>query len=348
MPGSEQSHLQLLEPEFDRREALLLPVTGAAWHAAQQPGHNGVVKWQVTAIGPSGRRVRAPGGDAAPIDYPDFAQCRSLLGVAFNFGESWSGRMLIFDPQLKSGVETELRFAQNLLQQVGPAIYNLYLVRRLRSRAGAIERARAARELHDGAIQTLIAAEMQVDVVRRKAQTAAYPIGDELEHIQQILRQEVLGLRELMQQMKPVDVTPRDVLDFLAETVDRFRRDTGIEAQFVSEQEEVPLSSRVCRELVRITQEALVNIRKHSGATSVMVRLASEGGRWKLLIEDDGRGFVFTGRLTGAELQAKHQGPTVIRERVRSIGGELIVDSAPGRGARIEVAVPQQVRATYA
>jgi signal transduction histidine kinase len=256
--------------------------------------------------------------------------------------------MLILDPQLKSGVETELRFAQNLLQQVGPAIYNLYLVRKLRSRAGAIERARAARELHDGAIQTLISAEMQVDVVRRKAEAAAYPISEELGRIQHILREEVLGLRELMQQMKPVDVTPNDVLDVLAETVDRFRRDTGIEAQFTSALEEVPLSSRVCRELVRITQEALVNIRKHSGAASVMVRLTSEAGRWKLMIEDDGRGFVFIGRLSGAELQAKHQGPTVIRERVLSIGGELIIESAPGRGARLEIAVPQQSRASYA
>jgi signal transduction histidine kinase len=353
-PQSHQPHLHLIEPEFEEREALLTPVPGSAWHAVRQPDDQGQPQWEITALEHGGKRVRTSANlfrrpiPGESFSYPSFYDSGSVLGVSFSFGESWSGRLIVVDPQLHSGVENELRFAQNLLQQVGPAIYNLYLVRRLRSRAGAIERARTARELHDGAIQSLIAAEMQVDVLRRRATAAADPVGKELEHIQHLLRQEVLGLRELMQQMKPVDVTPHDVLDVLADTVDRFRRDTGIDAQFVSEMEEVPLPSRVCRELVRITQEALVNIRKHSGASNVIVRFQPEGGRWKLVIEDDGRGFVFAGRFNGAQLQAKHQGPTVIRERVRSIGGELIIESAPGQGSRLEIAVPQQPHAMYA
>ena len=58
---------------------------------------------------------------------------------------------------------------QELVRQVGPAVYNVYLLRRLRMRAGALERARFARELHDGAVQSLIAVEMQVDVLKRQA-----------------------------------------------------------------------------------------------------------------------------------------------------------------------------------
>ncbi len=65
--------------------------------------------------------------------------------------------------------ERELRFAQNALRQVAPALYSIYLFRRLRSRAGAMERARVARELHDTAIQSLISIEMQVDVLRRRS-----------------------------------------------------------------------------------------------------------------------------------------------------------------------------------
>ena len=65
--------------------------------------------------------------------------------------------------------EEELRFFQELVRQVGPAVYNVYLLRRLRLRAGALERARFARELHDGAVQSLIAVEMQVDVLRRQS-----------------------------------------------------------------------------------------------------------------------------------------------------------------------------------
>jgi len=71
--------------------------------------------------------------------------------VTLAFGTEWSGRVFVFDPQMMGDPEEELRFLQDFSQQVAPAIYNVYLVRRLRERAGAMERARFARELHDGA-----------------------------------------------------------------------------------------------------------------------------------------------------------------------------------------------------
>ena len=89
--------------------------------------------------------------------------------------------------------------------------------------------------------------------------------------------------------------------------------------------------------MLRIVAEALTNVRKHSRARKVFVHFASRNGQWNLLIEDDGEGFDFSGRLSHAELEATHRGPKVIRERVRSIGGELSVLSTPGRGARLEI-----------
>ena len=189
---------------------------------------------------------------------------------------------------------------------------------------------------------------MQVDVLRRRASSGVPVKGGDLERVQQILRQEILSLRELMQQMRPLNVGPLDLLDFLSETVERFRRDTGIAARFVPEMEEIALPPRVCREIARIAQEALFNIRRHSGASHVLMRFRADNGWWKLLIEDDGRGFSFSGRLTGDQMEATHQGPLVIRERVRQIGGQLTIESIPGQGSRLEIALPQQVRATYA
>ena len=83
----------------------------------------------------------------------------------------------------------------------------------------------------------------------------------------------------------------------------------------------------VCRELTRIVQEGLVNVRKHSHARSARVRLSARNGHWTLLIEDDGRGFPFAGRLTQTELDAQGKGPLVIKERVRVIAGELAIES---------------------
>jgi two-component system nitrate/nitrite sensor histidine kinase NarX len=255
--------------------------------------------------------------------------------------------VFIFDPMMMGDPEEELRFLQEFAQQVAPAIYNVYLMRRLRERAGALERARFARELHDGAIQSLIAVEMQLDVLRRQSGTQAPVVNAELGRIQKLLREEVLKLRELMQAMKSFEVNADRLLGFISDTVERFRRETGIAAEFVSELERVDLAQRVCRELARIVQESLVNVRKHSGAHHVLVRLAQRGGVLQLTVEDDGKGFAFSGKLSDAELETTGKGPAVIRERVRLLAGELTIESTPGHGARLEVRIPPARKANH-
>jgi signal transduction histidine kinase len=115
-----------------------------------------------------------------------------------------------------------------------------------------LERAGVARELYDGAMQALIATEMQVDVVRRQSASQSSPVTEELGRIQGLLREEVLRLRELMQQLRLFDVDSSTVLRFLEDMVGRFQRETGISARFVSELHEVKMPQRVCHELVQI------------------------------------------------------------------------------------------------
>ncbi len=271
----------------------------------------------------------------------------ALVSVALLFGREWSGRLFLFDPEMMGEPEEELRFLQEFAQQVGPAIYNVYLMRRLRERAGALERARFARELHDGAIQSLIAVEMQLDVLRRQSGTQAPVVNAELGRIQKLLREEVLKLRELMQEMKSFEVNADRLLGFISDTVERFRRETGIAAEFVSELDRVDLPQKVCRELARIVQESLVNVRKHSGAHHVLVRLAQRAGNLQLTVEDDGKGFSFSGKLSDAELETSGKGPAVIRERVRLLAGEITIESTPGHGARLEVRIPPARKANH-
>jgi signal transduction histidine kinase len=271
----------------------------------------------------------------------------AMVSVALVFGTEWSGRVFLFDPETMGGPEEELRFLQEYAQQVAPAVYNVYLMRRLRERAGALERARFARELHDGAIKSLIAVEMQLDVLRRQSATQAPVVNTELGRIQKLLREEVLKLRELMQAMKSFEVNADRLLGFISDTVERFRRETGIAAEFVSEVERVDLPPRVCRELARIVQESLVNVRKHSGAHHVLVRLAQRAGNLQLTVEDDGKGFSFSGRRSDAELETSGKGPGVIRERVRLLEAELTIESTPGHGARLEVRIPPARKANH-
>jgi signal transduction histidine kinase len=270
----------------------------------------------------------------------------AIASVAFLFGKEWVGRVFVFDPQLMGDPEEELRFLKEFAQQVGPAIYNVYLMRRLRERAGAVERARFARELHDGAIQSLIAVEMQLDVLRRQSGTQAPVVNAELGRIQKLLREEVLKLRELMQAMKSFEVDADRLVGFISDTVERFKRETGVSAVFVSEIERIDLPQKVCRELARIVQESLVNVRKHSGARNVLVRLAQRAGNLQLTVEDDGRGFPFSGTMSEAELDATGKGPAVIRERVRLLAGQLTIESNPGHGARLQVRIPPSGKAS--
>jgi len=270
----------------------------------------------------------------------------ALVSVSFLFGKEWSGRVFLFDPKMMGQPEEELQFLTEFSQQVGPAVYNVYLMRRLRQRAGALERARFARELHDGAIQSLIAVEMQLDVLRRQSGAQVPVVNSELGRIQKLLREEVLKLRELMQAMKSFEIDADRLLGFLSDTVERFKRETGVAAVFVSEMEQVDLPHKVCRELARIVQESLVNVRKHAGARNVLVRLAQRGGNLQLTVEDDGKGFPFSGTMSDAQLNATGKGPGVIRERVRLLAGELTIESNPGHGTRIEVRIPPDRKTT--
>lgn len=264
----------------------------------------------------------------------------SIVTGGFLLGTEWRGRVFLFNPSWRGEKQEEMRFLQDLIRQLGPAVYNVYLLHRLRRRAGAAERARVARELHDGAVQSLIAVEMQVDVLRRQAQSDKN-IGAELSRIQGLLREEVLKLRELMQQMKAIDVDAQRLLGVLNDTVERFQRETGINARFVTDGEVLDMPQRVCRELLHIVQEGLVNVRKHSGARHALVRLAASPGRWNLVLEDDGKGFPFAGRFTQDQMEDAGRGPMIIKERVRLIAGELTVESNPGQGTRLEITVPR-------
>jgi signal transduction histidine kinase len=297
-------------------------------------------RWSVTALDREGNAVPSPSTE--PLDRLKERQFfQSVIAISFVFGGEWRGRIFVFDPSWKGETQEELRFLLDLLRQVGPAVYNVYLLHRLRRRAGAAERARFARELHDGAVQSLIAVEMQVDVLKRQAETTPEVVGGELGRIQGLLREEVLKLRELMQQMKSIDVDARRLLSLLNDAVERFERETGISARFVTDIVKLEMPDKICRELLRIVQEGLVNARKHSKARHMLVRLSSSASQWSLTLEDDGKGFPFSGRLTQDELDQMGKGPMIIKERVRLIAGALTVESNPGVGTRLEVKVPK-------
>jgi len=332
---SELSDFVWLDSGPRQAQIYLEDFPGEVCYAANSDG-----RWSVIALDAEGNQVPSPLTEPL-VRLNERQPFRSLIEISFVFGSEWRGRIFVLDPAVQGDKQEELRFLLDLLRQVGPAVYNVYLMHRLRRRAGAAERARFARELHDGAVQSLIAVEMQVDVLRRQAENNPAIVTGELGRIQGLLREEVLKLRELMQQMKSIDIDARRFLSVVTDTVERFERETGISARFVTDIEKLEMPEKVCRELLRIVQEGLVNVRKHSKARHALVRLGSNPTQWSLTLEDDGKGFPFSGRLTQEELDQMGKGPTVIKERVHLIAGALTVESNPGSGTRLEIKVPK-------
>jgi two-component system, NarL family, sensor histidine kinase DegS len=162
-------------------------------------------------------------------------------------------------------------------------------------------------------------------------------VAQGLRRIQDFLVEEAHKLRELMQQMKPLEVDFKNLRAHLTELVERFQSENGIAARFVCESPVAYMRPRVCGALARIVQEGLWNVRKHSNARNVVVQFDRRDGHVRLTIEDDGGGFPFSGHFSLAELEKEGKGPKVIRECVRLINGDLMIESLPGDGSRLEI-----------
>ena len=273
---------------------------------------------------------------------------RLLLACAISAAPDVSARLLLFEPRLGGRPETQLRFLQDLANLVAPSVYNVYLLRRLRSRAAAVERARVSRELHDGVVQSLHAIAFRLYALRTRAATSPEEREQELIEVQQLVQNEAANVRDLIHQLEPIEFDPRHLVEFLSGMVTRYRQDTGIGAQFVCDSPQVSLPPATCREIAGIVREALANVRRHSGAQHALVRLSRQHGGWMLTIEDDGRGFEFSGRFTQAQLEESRRGPLVIQQRVRALDGELMIVSKAGHGARLEIKIPDFARASIA
>ncbi|HKY23340.1 MAG TPA: histidine kinase [Vicinamibacterales bacterium] len=334
MDGSTEAPLRFrdLEPAQARDYLFPLPADVAVWQVTRA-ARRGNVRMAQQALNGESARVRG-----ANILLPTALQDVSwgtVLGLTIEFGEEWTGRLLLLDPTARPAGESRLKFLQKLMLHVSPVLHNVYLLRRLRLRIGAIERARVARELHDSAVQSLIGLEMQLDVMRRDVAVSPEH-SKKLADLQDVLKQEILSIRDLMEQLRPRPADPQHLVERLKDIADRFERDTGIGAKFVSKLDRVDLPSEVCGELTRIVQEGLVNVRKHSGASHVLVHLQADDWSWHLTISDDGRGFGFVGSLSHSQAAARRLGPKIIRERVEAIGGKMLTVSGPD-GARLEI-----------
>ena len=196
------------------------------------------------------------------------------------------------------------------------------------------ERNHISNELHDSLAQTLTSIRFQVRVLDETlhqgndAQTWA-----EMERIEASINEAHTEIRELISYFRSPTVLV-SLSSSVEQSIDRFRQvNDEIQVFFQNEWAETILPAETEFHILRIIQESLTNIRKHSDAENVRIMMRANGsGRYKVLIEDDGVGFSKpqTSHHTG-----EHIGLSIMRDRAKRFGGELTVESEPGEGTRI-------------
>jgi signal transduction histidine kinase len=264
---------------------------------------------------------------------------KSVLGVTLDLAGQPAGRIMLGNAHRRL-LRQDLQWFERIVRHLGPPLQNLFLLRHIRARAIEGERSRISREIHDGILQTLLSVDIQLDVLRRKVPLAPEQAIGGLSSLQQTVRNETEELRRMVTDMRPLRVQSADLVDLMRGFAERFRNESIVALDLLIDSAELQLPDRICRDLFQIYRESLHNVKKHAHASHVVVKLWQNESQVVLVVDDNGEGFSFAGRFTGDELDRLRLGPISIKERARSVGGLLTVESTPGHGSRLTVEVP--------
>lgn len=292
------------------------------------------------ALGDPGLRVAYPtegGGwaDAAgtPIVIPDASAAQAATPI-----ES-SGRTLAMiihdaslleDPGLVGAIAATVRLAIDNEQLTVALKAQLEETRASRKRivdAGDAERQRIERDLHDGAQQRLVSLAISLRMLGDSlGDQAPKEVRDELTASELELRAAIDELRELAQGLDPAILRASGLGPAIRSLAERCPTPTTVELKLDGRLERLVEATAYF-----VVAEALANVTKHAGANHASVRVAVDGARLLIDIQDDGRG--------GAET-ASGSGLRGLADRVAAAGGEFVVSSPPGGGTRIAAELP--------
>jgi signal transduction histidine kinase len=288
----------------------------------------------------AGKVTRDKSGFKMPDPFIAAHPFRALLAISASLQDGRSARVFIVDPLTYFRSAAALRFLEGAVRQLTPTVGDLFALDRIKAKAEIEAVGRMAREIHDGAIQSLAAINLQLEMLRQQIAPVNSDEAKSLAIIQENIRAEIASLRELTQQMRSLEINAGQLPGFLANLAAKFQFEHGIVTKFVAEVDEIRLRPGVCTELARIAQEALVNIRKHSKASEVYLRLSRVNGNFVLGIFDNGAGFGFSGKYSHKDLQISGKGPAIIMERAQRIHAEVTIESVPGTGSSLEITLP--------
>jgi signal transduction histidine kinase len=264
-------------------------------------------------------------------------------------GDEVTGALLIVGDARDPFAALDTRFLLALGQQVGAALENADLDRRLAARTLDLERLaarmihqhederrRLSRELHDETAQVFTAVKLELGLAREGADAELTP---RLDRALRLIDTGIRSIRNVTNDLRPSLLDELGLIPALRALVRDLDGRGGLAISLEAPPTLPPLDPEAELALFRAMQEALANAVRHAGASRVDVRVAARDGAVELEVTDDGRGLPSGARLSEFE-RAGHMGLAGMRERIVLLGGTVLVGAAPTGGVRLVARVP--------
>jgi len=203
------------------------------------------------------------------------------------------------------------------------------------------ERQRLAEELHDGPAQALANAIFQTEIVDRAVRDDPVAARAEISALRQMLERELDTLRGYINQLRPSLGEAAGLDDALRDSAGAMSQRTGMPVELELSAPDADLHEAARTVALRVAQEALRNIAKHSEATRAWIRTSTTeiagARRWVLEVGDDGRGFDL--QSVAAHPDRRHFGLRFMRERSELLGAELTIHTNPAAGTVVRLTI---------
>ncbi len=203
------------------------------------------------------------------------------------------------------------------------------------------ERRRISRELHDNLAQLLASISLRTSNLASKLKKEP-SISKQLSRIAEVANSGVNDLRNYILTLRDKSSSVLNFTSLLTDHMKMFENaaDMQIKVNLNSKSSAVPRAH--IWEIIRIIDEALRNVQKHSGVKSATIFLSGDEKSMYLSIKDEGRGFV-PGEVFSKSEQMKKFGIESMKERAENLGGKFEIQSAPGKGTEILIQIPKKV-----
>jgi signal transduction histidine kinase len=263
--------------------------------------------------------------------------CLAFFGIVLPHGAEVLRRVVLIAGLLACTLAYQKRKLQNWLAE---SVRREEALRAEAEKARDAERQRIAGDFHDGPLQSFIGMQVRLHILGTLMRRDPATGMEDLRELQELSKSIVGDVRSFLRGMRPAEVDASDLVASVRRIVEYFQKDTGIAARFACSETSIRAMPESSHEVLQILREALHNVQKHSKASRVVVSLEHTGKAVELAVDDDGSGFVFSGAFNLDELDLLRLGPASIRRRVRSLGGELSIESRPGHGASLKIRIP--------